>query len=101
MIEAIDNKINSKKKLKILNFYSDWCPPCHTFMPNFLAAEKTYWEHFDFIVVNVAKNMWLAAKFWIRWTPTVVILDWDILVYNQGWVPNWADLKKIMLQLIW
>jgi thiol-disulfide isomerase/thioredoxin len=99
MIEAINNKMNSTKKLKILNFYSDWCPPCHTFMPNFLAAEQTYWEYFDFIVVNVVKNMQLAWVFWVRSTPTIIILDGDLVVYNQSWVPNWADLKKVMLTL--
>jgi thiol-disulfide isomerase/thioredoxin len=40
--QAENNKIPGEKKLKILNFYSDTCPPCHAFMPNFIEAEKTY-----------------------------------------------------------
>jgi len=42
MIQANNNKFNSEKKLKILNFYSENCPPCHAFMPNFIEAEKTF-----------------------------------------------------------
>jgi len=39
MVQANNNTYNSTKELKILNFYSDWCPPCHAFMPNFIGTE--------------------------------------------------------------
>lgn len=96
-----NNKIPWNKKFKILNFYSDSCPPCHAFMPNFFAAEETFWEKFDFLVVNVANNMQLASSFWIRWTPTIIILDWDKVAFNQSGIPNGQDLKNYMISLIW
>lgn len=101
MIEAIKNKYISKKQFKILNFYSDWCPPCHAFMPNFIEAEKTFWKYFDFIIVNVWNNINLASSFRVMWTPTIIILDWEKIIFNQSWVPNWWELKKIMTDLIW
>lgn len=101
MIQANNNKYNSTKELKILNFYSDWCPPCHAFMPNFIEAEKTYWEYFDFIAVNSLNNMWLFQKFRVRWTPTIIILKWEEIIFNKSWVPNWSELKNIMVDLIW
>jgi len=101
MLIAENNKILWDKKLKIMNFYSDWCPPCHAFMPNFIAAEETFWDYFDFIAVNVSNNMELAWKFLVRWTPTVIILDWDKILFNQSWVPNWQELKDLMISIIW
>ena len=72
----------------------------YAFMPNFIAAEKTYWDDFDFISINTWENIWLSQKFNIRWTPTIVIIRNDEIVLNQSWVPNWKQLKEIMIKLI-
>ncbi len=101
MILAENNKYKSSKELKILNFYSDWCPPCHAFMPNFIAAEKTFWKDFDFININSWENMELSTKFKVRWTPTIIIMKNEEIIYNKAWVPNWQELKEIMTKLIW
>lgn len=101
MQQANNNKYNSTKELKILNFYSDWCPPCHAFMPNFIEAEKTYWKYFDFVAVNSTNNMELFQKYRVIWTPTIIILKWKEIIFNKSWVPNGAELKKIMVDLIW
>jgi len=101
MIIAQDNTYNSNKELKILNFYSDWCPPCHAFMPNFIAAEKTFWNNFDFISINTWENIELSSKFRVRWTPTIIIMKNEEIIYNKAWVPNWSELKEIMNKLIW
>jgi thiol-disulfide isomerase/thioredoxin len=101
MILAQNNNFNSNKELKILNFYSDWCPPCHAFMPNFIAAEKTFWKDFDFININTWENMELSSKFWVRWTPTIIIMKNEEIFYNKSWVPNGWELKELMNKLIW
>ena len=101
MIEAQNNIYSSTKKLQILNFYGDSCPPCHSFMPIFIDAEKRYWEHFEFVVVNVANNMELSQKFRVMSTPTIIILDWEKVIFNKPWVPNWSELKQVMVGLIW
>ena len=99
--QALNNKYNITKELTILNFYSDSCPPCHAFMPNFIEAEKTYWEYFDFVAINSTNNMELSRKYRVMGTPTIIILKWDKIILNQSWVPNGAELKKIMIDLIW
>ena len=101
MLQANNNTYNSTKELKILNFYSDGCPPCHAFMPNFIEAEKTYWDYFDFIAINSANNIELFQKYRVMWTPTIIILDWDKIMFNQSGVPNWWELKKFMMNLAW
>ncbi len=101
MIEANNSTYSPTKKLQILNFYGDACPPCHSFMPIFIDAEKRYWEYFDFIVINVANNMELSQKFRVMSTPTIIILEWEKVIFNKPWVPNWAELKQIMVNLIW
>jgi len=99
--KAENNKIPWIKNLKILNFYSDTCPPCHAFMPNFIEAEKILWDYYDFIAVNSSDSLELFQNFRVMWTPTIIILNWEKTVYNQSWVPNWKELKDFMMKLAW
>lgn len=99
MIQAKNNIFNSEKNLKILNFYSENCPPCHAFMPNFIEAEKTFGKYFDFIAVNSDSNIELFGKFRVMWTPTIIILKNNEIVYNKSWVPNWGELKNLMMSI--
>jgi len=101
MINAENNTYTYNKSLQILNFYSDNCPPCHAFMPNFIEAEKTFWEYYDFIKVDAMVNRELIKKFWVRATPTIAIIKNNILVHLQAWVPNWMELKNLMKKMIW
>ncbi len=101
MIEAQNNTYKSDKKLQILNFYWDACPPCHSFMPIFIDAEKRYWEYIDFVVVNVANNLDFSRKYQVMSTPTIIVLNWEEIVFNKPWVPNWAELKEVLVNLIW
>lgn len=101
MIIALNNEFVSNKQFKIINFFSDWCPPCHAFMPNFYKAEETFWEYFDFININTWKNILLSQKFNIRWTPTIIIINENEIIFRQSWVPNWSELKEKMIELIW
>ena len=99
--QAQNNKIPWEKKLKILNFYSNNCPPCHAFMPNFIEAEKVFWKYYDFIAINSDNSIALFQNFRVMWTPTVIILNWDKIIFNQSWVPNGQELKNILLKTAW
>jgi len=101
LYQAQNNSLPWEKNLKILNFYSDTCPPCHAFMPNFIEAEKMFWKYYDFIAINSTNALELFQKFRVMWTPTVIILDWEKIIFNQSWVPNWQELKQILLKTAW
>lgn len=101
MIQVQNSKLSWEKNLKILNFYSEDCPPCHAFMPNFIEAEKSFWKYFDFILINSSDNIELFQKYKVMWTPTIIIIDWEKIIFNQSWVPNWLELKKIMMNVAW
>ena len=101
MIQVQNSKLSWEKNLKILNFYSENCPPCHAFMPNFIEAEKSFWKYFDFVLINSSDNIELFQKYKVMWTPTIIIIDWEKIIFNQSWVPNWLELKKIMMNVAW
>jgi len=101
LYQAQNNTLSWEKNLKILNFYSDSCPPCHAFMPNFIEAEKIFWKYYDFVAINSDSNIELFQNFRVMWTPTIIILDWEKIIFNQSWVPNWQELKQILLKTAW
>jgi hypothetical protein len=70
-------------------------------MPNFIEAEKTYWKYYDFIAINSSNCIELFQKFRVMWTPTIIILNWEKVVFNQSWVPNGQELKQILLKTAW
>ncbi len=99
--QAQNNQITWDKNLKILNFYSESCPPCHAFMPNFIEASKIFWKYYDFIAINSSNNIELFQKYRVMWTPTVIILNWENIVFNKSWVPNGQELKQVLLKTAW
>jgi len=101
LFQAQNNKLPWEKNLKILNFYSNNCPPCHAFMPNFIEAEKMFWKYYDFIAVDSSNSIELFQKYRVMWTPTVIILDWEKILFNQSWVPNWQELKNFLMKMAW
>jgi thioredoxin-related protein len=45
--------------------------------------------------------MELFQKYRVMGTPTIIILKLEEIIFNKSWVPNWTELKKIMVDLIW
>jgi thioredoxin-related protein len=53
-------------------------------MPNFIEAEKTYQEYFDFVAVNSTNNMELFQKYRVMGTPTIIILKLEEIIFNKS-----------------
>ena len=70
-------------------------------MPNFIEASKIFWKYYDFIAINSSNNIELFQKYRVMWTPTVIILNWENIVFNKSWVPNGQELKQVLLKTAW
>lgn len=74
--EEFDKLITSKDKTVIIDFYAEWCGPCHMLSPVLEGIEEA---HSDVTVgkVNVDENMELAREYGVVSIPMV-------LIYRQG-----------------
>ncbi len=60
--------------LELLDFYADWCGPCHVMAPIFAEAEKMFEGKITFKKVDVEADPDMAVKFGVAGIPTFVIL---------------------------
>lgn len=64
-------------KMQILEFYTDWCVPCHQFEPIWQSVSARMSSKADFKRYNAEapENAELRTKFGIRGFPTIVFTD--------------------------
>ena len=67
-------ELNLKGNLPILvDFYSNWCPPCKMLEPIFEELTKEFEGKIKFLRLNVDENREIAAKYGIMSIPTLIL----------------------------
>lgn len=67
-------ELNLKSKIPVLvDFYSDYCPPCRILEPIFKQLEEEFKGIIKFARVNVDENRKIAAKYSVMSVPTLIL----------------------------
>lgn len=67
-------ELNLKSKIPVLvDFYSDWCPPCKLLELIFKQLEEEFKGKIKFIRVNVEENREIAAQYRVMSIPTLIL----------------------------
>ncbi len=59
----------------VVDFYADWCGPCHQLAPVIDSLAKTYVGKIVFAKVNVDDEPELASKYGIQSIPAVILFE--------------------------
>lgn len=89
----------SKGRPVIVDFWANWCSPCHAMTPIMRRLSKEFGEHVIFAKVDVANNRDLATQFNVRNIPTFILFrngkEWDRLTGAK----SLKELRKVLEKL--
>ncbi|MDA0195753.1 MAG: thioredoxin [Bacteroidetes bacterium] len=77
--------INSDKPV-LVDFWAEWCGPCHTLSPIIKEVAAEMADHIKVIKINVDKNQAVANKYQIRSIPTMILFKKGKPVWRQSGV---------------
>lgn len=76
------DKIVSSKKLVLVDFWAEWCRPCHVLSPIIEEIKKEYKGKLTIIKINIDRNRQLAQYFRVVSIPSVFLIKDKRVVKN-------------------
>lgn len=82
----------------LVDFWADWCGPCHRFAPVFEAASERH-EDIVFAKVDTEAEQPLAIEFGIMSIPTIMAIRDGVVVFQRpGALPE-GSLESLITQV--
>ena len=74
--DEFKTKVLNNDKLVLVDFWAEWCPPCHAMTPVLQATAKKLDDSLDIIKVNIEEsqdNAQLAGTYGVRGIPNMQV----------------------------
>jgi len=85
-------------EIVVLDFWAQWCGPCHQFAPIFEEVSEMY-DDVVFGKVNSEEEQKLSSYFGIRSIPTIIVLREEIEVFRHSGFLGEKELKGLIDQI--
>jgi thioredoxin 1 len=97
----LEEKISqSTAKVVIIDFWADWCGPCHALAPSLEKLESEYNDSVEVMKLDVDTNPESSDLFQIRGLPTLIVfVNGEPETAITGVVPYY-ELKAFVAKLI-
>ena len=73
--ESFEKEMRESQIPVLVDFYSNYCPPCRILEPIFKQLEEEFKGKIKFARVNVDENRGIAARYGIMGVPTLILLE--------------------------
>ncbi|GAA4829160.1 thioredoxin [Algivirga pacifica] len=88
--------INKSDAPVLVDFYADWCQPCHALAPIIRDVSKEYGEKLKVVKVNIDKNQQAALKYQVRSIPTLILFHKGKLLWRAAGVQGKQQLMQVI-----
>jgi thioredoxin 1 len=78
--EAFDTEVLRADRPVVVDFWADWCRPCHLIAPEIEALARAWDGRIKVVKVDVEANPAPAARYGVQGIPTVALFDGGRLV---------------------
>lgn len=78
----------------LVDFYADWCGPCHTMSPIVSEIARELGEKVKVIKVDLDKNPAVSGKYSILGIPTFILFHKGEIKWRQSGVIPKHEMKK-------
>ncbi len=86
-------------KIKIIDFWAQWCSPCLLFSPVFEKIQKEFYKDFIFVKINVDEVGSIAQTYGITGIPTTMFIKDNKVIHKIVGAVNEAHIKKVLEKL--
>jgi len=80
----------------LLDFWAEWCGPCHMLAPTFARLAEAYGETVSFAKVDVDEYPELAGRYGIRGIPTLLMLREGRVVERLVGIRPYEELAQLL-----
>ncbi|MBM78345.1 MAG: thioredoxin [Crocinitomicaceae bacterium] len=84
-MSAFQDLINGSTPV-LIDFFADWCSPCHSMNPVIKEIKSNYGEKLKVIKIDIDKNINVAEKFQVKGVPTFIVYKKGEIVWRQSGV---------------
>jgi thioredoxin 1 len=92
------DELLSDNDIILLDFWADWCGPCHQFAPIFEEASERH-DDVCFAKVDVDEQQQLAGEFGVQSIPTVVAIRDRVVLFSQPGVLPGEGVDQVLGQI--
>lgn len=92
---AFNDLIQSEQPV-LVDFYADWCQPCHAMTPVIKEVAKAVEGKARVVKVNIDKNQAAATQFNVSAVPTFIIFKKGQIVWRHA---GMTDKNSLLRQL--
>lgn len=91
--------IKNSEKPVLVDFYAEWCGPCHAMAPIIKDVAAEFSEKVKIIKVNIEKNPAVSTQYKIISIPTLILFHKGEIKWRESGVVPALALKKVLSQL--
>jgi len=95
-----DQVVLQAGKPAVVDFWADWCTPCHMIAPSVQDLAETYDGRAVVAKLNVDENPGVADRYGIRGIPTLLFFKGGKVVDQQVGVVGYAQLASKLEKLL-
>jgi thioredoxin 1 len=84
----------------LVDFFADWCSPCHSMTPIIKEIKSNYGDKIKIIKIDIEKNPLVANKYQVKGVPTFIVYKKGDIVWRQAGIIEKSNFIKQLDSII-